>query len=458
MENSILIKNAKLIAQMDDKRTRIQGGCIYVEGPEIKFVGKKLPKGLKIAAGTRTIDASGCVVLPGFVNTHHHLYQTLFRNIREVQDVELFDWLTFLYTRWANITPDGVYTSALVGLGELLLTGCTTSTDQFYVFPKKQPKNLLDYEIKAAADIGIRFHPTRGSMSRGKSKGGLPPDEVVQTEDEIMRDSERVIDAYHDTGKFAMCRIGLSPCSPFSVTTELLKETVKLARARKVRCHTHIAETKDEEDFCLQLHKLRPVPYMEKVGWLGNDVWFAHCIYLNDREIKLMGETKTGVAHCPVSNLRLGSGIAPVRKMIENGVPVGLAVDGSASNDSSNMLKELKTCLLVHRIKSGIKSMPAEDVFWIATRGGAEILGRDDIGSIEAGKAADIVMFDVEKIGYAGGMHDPLAAVLFCGDSDIVDTTIVNGKVVVEDGRLVNIDEQKLYVKANKIAAKMVNG
>ncbi len=457
MKKNILIKNAKLIVQMDNKRTKIAGGHIFVEDNEIKFVGKKLPSSLvPRPSSLKVIDASKCVVLPGFVNTHHHLYQTLYRNIREVQDAELFDWIKYLYTVWRNITPDAVYTSALTGLGELLLTGCTTSSDQFYIYPANQPKDLIDFEIKAAEEIGIRFHPTRGSMSRGQSKGGLPPDDVIQTENEIMKDSERVIQKYHNSEKFSMCRIALSPCSPFSVTTELLKETVKLARKKKIKCHTHIAETIDEEKYCLEEYKLRPLAYMEKVGWLGSDVWFAHCIHLNDDEIKLLGKTKTGVAHCPVSNLRLGSGIAPVRKMIENNVPVSLAVDGSASNDSSSMLRELKTCLLVHRLKSGVESMPAEDVLWLATRGGAEVLGRNDIGSIEVGKAADIVLFDVEKIGYAGGIHDILASLLFCGDSDIVDMTIVNGKIVVKNGKLVNCDEQKLYEKTNKIAKKMV--
>ncbi|OQA89731.1 MAG: 8-oxoguanine deaminase [Elusimicrobia bacterium ADurb.Bin231] len=453
---NILIKNARLVVQMDNKRNKIAGGNIYIENGEIKFVGTGMPEEIKKNNNNcEIIDASRCVALPGFVNTHHHLYQTLYRNIREVQDAELFDWLTYLYTVWRNVNPEAVYTSALVGLGELLLTGCTTSTDQFYVFPKNQPGDLLDYEIKAAEELGIRFHPTRGSMSRGKSKGGLPPDDVVQTEEEILKDCERVIKKYHNPDKFSMCRIALSPCSPFSVTTGLLKDTVAMARKHRIRCHTHIAETLDEEKYCLELHNMRPVAYMEKVGWLGDDIWFAHCIHLNDDEIKLMGMSKTGVAHCPVSNLRLGSGIAPVRKMIENGVPVSLAVDGAASNDSSNMMRELKTCLLVHRIKSGISSMPAEDVLWMATRGGASVLGRNDIGSIEPGKAADIVLYDIEKLGYAGSVHDILASILFCGDSDIVETSIVNGKIVVKNGRLNGLDEHELYMKANKIAVEI---
>ncbi|MEW6557434.1 MAG: 8-oxoguanine deaminase [Elusimicrobiota bacterium] len=457
MKKNILIKNAKLIVQMDNKKTKIPNGNIYIEDNEIKFVGKQLPSTLYPLPSTCTIiDASKCIVLPGFVNTHHHLYQTLYRNIPKVQNAELFDWIKYLYTVWRNITPDAVYTAALVGLGELLLTGCTTSSDQFYIYPKNQPKDLLDFEIKAAQQIGIRFHPARGSMSRGQSKGGLPPDDVVQTEDEILKDSERLIDKYHNPEKFSMCQIALSPCSPFSVTTDLLTETVKLARQKKVHCHTHIAETIDEEQFCIETHNLRPLAYMEQVGWLGQDVWFAHCIHLNDTEIKLLGKTETGVAHCPVSNLRLCSGIASVGKMIDANVPVSLAVDGSASNDSSNMLRELKTCHMVQRLKSGVKSISAEDILWLATRGGAKVLGRDDIGSIEVAKSADIVLFDVEKIGYAGGIHDILASLLFCGDSDIADTVIVNGKIVVKNGKLMNIDENLLYQKANKLARKMV--
>jgi len=455
----LLIKNVKVIATVDDKKTRIENGAIYIENNVIKDVGPTKQVISRIqhpGSSIQIIDATDKVALPGLINTHHHLYQTLNRNIPAVQDAELFDWIKILYEIWREITPEGVYVSAQVGIGELLLTGCTTTVDQFYIFPKDKPKDLIDYEIKAAKEIGIRFHSCRGSMSLGKSKGGLPPDDLVQSEEQILKDSERLINKYHDPKEFSMLRIALAPCSPFSVTKELLKETVEFARKKKVRCHTHIAETLDEEKYCLKTHTMRPLAYLESLGWLGEDVWFAHGIHLNDEEIKLLAETKTGIAHCPTSNLRLGSGIAPIRKMLDEGVAVSLAVDGSASNDSSDMLGELRQCLLIHRVKSGIESMPVDDVLWMATRGGAQILGRDDMGSIEVGKAADIILINTKKLGYAGGMHDPIAAILFSGNSHIVDTTIVNGKILVQDGKLLNLDEEKVIEKANKIAYEML--
>ncbi|MBI4656467.1 MAG: amidohydrolase family protein, partial [Elusimicrobia bacterium] len=338
--NSILIKNALVLATMDAKNTEIKGGEVYIEGPEIKKVGKNL----KIRADY-VIDAKNCVVLPGFVNTHHHLYQTLTRNLPAVQDAKLFDWLIYLYEIWRKLTPEAVYVSAQVGLVELLLTGCTTSSDHLYVFPEKNSTLFIDTEIEAAKELGVRFHASRGSMSRGKSKGGLPPDDVVQKESEIMKDCERLVHKYHDANKFSMTRIVLAPCSPFSVTTELLKITAEMAKKWKVKMHTHLAETLDEEKFCVKTHKMRPLEYMESVGWVkdGNS-WFAHCVYINEKEAEKMGKTKTGVAHCPCSNLRLGSGIAPIRMFLDKKVPVGLAVDGSASNDSCDMLGEIRQC------------------------------------------------------------------------------------------------------------------
>jgi len=453
----ILIKNIMLAVLMDDKRTKISDADILIENDVIKSVGKNLDVKPLPGENLRTIDASGCVALPGFINTHHHLYQTFTRNVPAVQDAKLFDWLVHLYNIWARLTPEVVSLSTKLGLGELLLTGCTTSTDQFYVFPEGQPSNLIDYEIEAALEIGMRFQPCHGSMSRGKSRGGLPPDSVVQDEETILKESERLVAKYHNPSPRAMTRISLAPCSPFSVTSELLKETARFARRKKVRLHTHLAETLDEENFCLELHKARPLEYMEKVEWVGSDVWFAHCVHMNDDEIKLMGGTRTGVAHCPTSNLRLGSGIAPVRKMLDAGVPVSIAVDGSASNDTSDMLGELRQCLLVHRIKSGVESMPAEDVFFMATRGGAEVLGRDDVGSLEPGKAADVVLFDMRKIAYAGALHDPLAALLFCGDSHIARNVIVNGKIVVENGRLTTVDEEDLFLKSDALSKKLLS-
>ncbi|MFH2071137.1 MAG: 8-oxoguanine deaminase [Elusimicrobiota bacterium] len=456
----ILIRNALLVATMDDRGTRIPSGDVLIDSCEIKDAGTGLMKKHRLnSSNTKIIDATGCIVLPGFVNTHHHLYQSLNRVLPAVQDAELFDWIKYLYGVWEKITPEWVHVSTQVGLAELLLTGCTTTTDQFYVFPEGQPSDLLDYEISAAREIGIRFHPSRGSMSCGKSKGGLPPDSVVQTEDKILRDCERVVNKYHDPGKFSMCRIVLAPCSPFSVTTELLKQTLEFARrdpAKKIYCHTHLAETLDEEKYCIGIYGKRPAEYIRDIGWLGGDVFFAHCVHLNTDEIKMLGRTKTGVAHCPVSNLRLSSGIAPIRELIDAGAKVGLAVDGSASNDSGNMLAELRQCLLVHRYRSGVTSMKAEEVVRLATRGGADVLGRDDIGSIEPGKAADVVLYDLNKIGYAGAMSDPLAALIFCGDTQIAKTVVVNGKVVVDDGRLVTVDEEKVTRKAN-LLTKMLN-
>ncbi len=448
---TILIKNAEVIVTMDDNLTEIKNGDIYIEGNKIQDVGKSLDY-----RADKVINASGMVVYPGFVNTHHHLYQTLTRNIPTIQDVKLFDWLVNLYEIWRELTPEAVYVSALVGMAELLLTGCTTTTDHFYVFPKNQPKDLIDYEIKAAQEIGIRFIPTRGSMNRGKSKGGLPPDDIVQTEDEIMKDCERLIKKYHNTARYSMLKIGVAPCSPFSVTTELLKQTAEFAKKYNIRCHAHIAETIDEEEYCINTYGKRPVEYMEEVGWLGENFWYAHCIYLNENEIKIMAETKTGVAHCPISNLRLGSGIAPIAKMLENNVRVGIAVDGSASNDSSNMLAEMRQALLIHRIKTGVDSMPAYKVLKMATKQGAQILGWNEIGSIEKGKAADIAIFNLNNIAYAGALHDPASAILFSGNSQIAEYTIVQGEIIVDKGNLIKINTDDVFYKANEIAKNMI--
>jgi len=448
---TLLIKNALVLATMDDKGREISGGDVYTEGPEIKKVGKSL----RVKADT-VIDARDCVVLPGFVNTHHHLYQTLTRNLPKVQDAELFDWLVYLYDIWKHVNPEAIYASTQAGLGELLLTGCTTSSDHLYLFPQKNSGLFIDTQIAAAREIGMRFTATRGSMSRGRSKGGLPPDSVVQSEDFIMKDCERLIKKFHDPGKFAMTNVAMAPCSPFSVTTKLLKITAEMAKKWGVRMHTHLAETKDEEAFCKKLFKMRPLEYMESVGWVSEgNAWFAHCVYINEAEAKLMGRTGTGVAHCPCSNLRLGSGIAPIRMFMGHKVPVGLAVDGSASNDASDMLGEVRQAMLVQRVKAGVKAMPARDALRLATRGGAAVLGRADIGSIEPGKAADIAIFDVSGLDFVGSQSDPLASLLFCGASHRTKYTIVNGQVVVKNGRLAAVDEFKLTARANKAAASL---
>jgi cytosine/adenosine deaminase-related metal-dependent hydrolase len=342
-------------------------------------------------------------------------------------------------------------------LGELLLTGCTTSSDHFYLFPGGKSAELIDREIEGAAQIGMRFHACRGSMSRGKSKGGLPPDDVVQTEDEIMKDCDRLVKRYHDRKPLAMTRVALAPCSPFSVTTELLKLSAQMAKLWDVRLHTHLAETLDEEAYCIELHGQRPLAYMESVGWLeGGRSWFAHCVHMSEEESRLMGRTGTGVAHCPTSNLRLGSGIAPVRQYLQDNVPVSIAVDGSASNDCSAMLAEVRQAMLVARVKSGVAAMPARDALWMATRGGARVLGRDDIGEISPGKAADLALFDLSGLDFAGSLSDPVAAVVFCGAAYKAKHVLVNGRLVVEDGRLTTVDESAVARQANRLSEKML--
>jgi len=451
--SSILIKNIKEMVTMDRERTRLKSYSLLIKDNIIS----KIARDIKLEAD-EIIDGSNYFLYPGLINTHHHFYQTLTRNIPQVQNVELFNWLNYLYPIWARLTPEAVYYSSLVAMGELLKTGCTTAVDQFYVFPKDQPKELVDEEFRAAQKIGIRFHGSRGSMSLSEQDGGLPPDSVVQTEEEILNDSQRVIEKFHDYQSFAMQRVVLSPCSPFSVTENLLRESIKLARNYKVESHTHIAETKDEDEFCQETFGLRPLDYMEKVGWLGDDVWFAHCVHLNEKEINLFAVTGTGVAHCPVSNQKLASGAANIPYMLKKKVPVGLAVDGSASNDSSNMIAELKAAFLMHRLIYGISSISAEEVLSMATNGGRDVLNQPEIGSLEEGKAADMFLINTKRLGFAGGLSDSVSALVTSGDSQIVDITIVNGKIVVRDGQLVNINEDKLIEKANIISQKMIEG
>lgn len=449
----ILLKNIHTLVTMGEVEKISRNTDILIENDRIAAVGRSL----KAEGVDRILDATNCVVYPGFVNCHHHLYQTLTRNIPKVQNAKLFDWLIGLYEVWRELSEEAVQISTRVGVGELLLSGCTTTSDHFYVFPKKASRELLDVEIETARKIGVRFHPTRGSMSRGKSKGGLPPDDVVQDPEEILGDCDRVIAKYHDPEPFSMCRIVLAPCSPFSVTTELLKETADFARAKKVQMHTHLCETVDEEDYCLKNLGMRPLDYMESTGWVGPDVWYAHGIYFNDKEIRRLAETQTGISHCPVSNLRLGSGIAPIPKMLDAGVKVGVGVDGSASNDSSNFLREMQLAMLVHRVGTAVDSMPAIRVIEMATKGGAAVLGQPEIGSIEVGKAADIAVFRLDKIDYAGAMADPSAALLFCGAGPRAEYTIVAGKVLVEKGRLVGEDEEALWARANEVAERMLS-
>jgi cytosine/adenosine deaminase-related metal-dependent hydrolase len=445
---TLLLRHADVLVTMDGDRRRIPDGGLWAEDGVIRQVGRTedLP-----ARADQVLDARGMVVIPGLVNTHHHLYQTLTRALPEVEAAGLFTWLRNLYLVWAELTPEAVYVSAKVGLAELLLSGCTATTDHLYLFPNGV---RLDDEILAAQELGVRFHPCRGSMSLGRSRGGLPPDEVVEDEEAVLRDWERVVDAFHDPQPYAMCRIAVAPCSPFSVTPDLMREAAAWARSKGVLLHTHVAETLDEERFCVDRFGMRPVAYMERLGWVGPDVWYAHAVHLNADEVRLMAETGTGVAHCPSSNMRLGSGIAPVVEMRRAGVRVGLAVDGSASNDASHMLAEARQALLLQRVRHGAEALRAEEALEMATVGGARVLGRDDIGSLEPGKAADFAGFRLDTLDYAGA-HDPVSALLLCQPQRAA-LVVVNGKVRVWNGEVVGLDLGALVARHNAIAQEMV--
>lgn len=448
---TLLIKNISKLITNDPFSVDFENGAIYTDGNEIKQVGitTELPETADII-----IDGSGKMVCPGFVNTHHHFYQTLTRAVPGAIDEKLFDWLVRLYPIWGELDAESTYISSLIAMAELILSGCTTASDHQYIWPNGA---LLDDQIRAADEIGMRFHAVRGSMTLGRSQGGLPPDHVVQTIDEILKDSQRVIEKYHDNSRYAMTRVVLAPCSPFSVDREILIQSAKLARSYEgVLLHTHVAETKDEETFTLQHAGLRPARYMEKLGWVGPDVWWAHCIWLNDDEIKLMAETGTGVAHCPSSNMRLGSGIAPIREMLDAGVKVGLGVDGSASNDSSHMIAEGRMAMLLQRVAKGADALKIREVLQLETTGGAAVLGRDDIGIIKPGMAADFIGINLNTLPFAGGScHEPLASIFLCAPPT-VDFSIINGKVIVEDGELKTIDLDKIIQKHNKIAKRIV--
>ncbi|PNS01304.1 hydroxydechloroatrazine ethylaminohydrolase [Petrotoga miotherma DSM 10691] len=452
--SNILIKNAKVITTMNTNRDQLKDHDILIKGNKIHKIAKNID--LSNEQIDEVIDGSKYYVYPGLINTHHHFYQTFTRNIPQVQNVELFDWLKFLYPIWSRLTPEVVYYSTLVAAGELLKTGCTTSVDQFYVFPKNQPPDLLDNEFYAAREIGIRLHGSRGSMSLSEKDGGLPPDSVVQTENEILKDSQRIIEKFHDPSSFSMHRVILAPCSPFSVTSTLLKQSIQLAREYSVCSHTHLAETKDEESFCIETFGKRPLEYMESLDWLGPDVWFAHGVHFNEEEIDKLALTQTGVAHCPVSNSKLASGAANIPYMLKKDVKVSLAVDGSASNDSSNMILEMKTAFLMSRLIYGISAINAEDVLRMATKGGSEVINQPEIGSLEEGKSADMFLIRWDRLDYTGGLYDPISMLINTGDSQIVDMTIVNGEIVVKDGELVKVDERKIIDKANELSKMMV--
>lgn len=450
---TLLIKNARNIITMDAARSCYPGGSLYAEGQEIIAIGHDIP----YETADTVIDAVGKVVYPGLINTHHHLYQTFTRNIPWAQDCELFDWLITLYDIWRHMRPEDVYLSAMVGLGELLKTGCTTASDHFYCFPNGISGELIDEEIRAAGELGIRFFPTRGSMNLGRSSGGLPPDEVTQTMDVILHDTRRVIETYHDPSKFAMVRVGVAPCSPFSVSEDLLRESANLARSYGVRMHTHLAETSDEESYCLEKLGLRPLDYMEKTGWIGSDVWYAHGIHFNRAEISRMGACSCSVAHCPSSNMKLSSGVFPIRAMLEAGVNVGLGVDGSASNDASSLLGEARQAYLLHKLASGSAGPSAQESLWLGTVGSSRVLGwQDAIGSLEVGKAADFFMIDTRKLEYAGALFDDTSLPIVTGISQNVDMTVVGGRIVVQDGRLVHMNEEQVAIAAQAAAGRML--
>ncbi len=445
--DSLLIRNIHTLVTMDADGRQLRGAFIYAKGGEIKLVGERVPRGLKAA---RTVDASNCIAVPGLINTHHHLYQTLTRALAAAANARLFDWLTTLYPLWSRIDEEAVHTAALVGMAELMLSGCTTTADHHYLFPTGQSK-LIDAQIAAARTIGIRFHATRGSMSVGKSDGGLPPDGVVQDDDAILADSERVVSKSHPRHAGAMVQVALAPCSPFSVSEKLMRKTAELAERLDVRLHTHLAETRDEEAYCRERFARRPLEFLDSVGWLTPRTWVAHGIHFNAAEVNRLGRAGVGVAHCPTSNMRLGSGMAPVMALRSAGSPVGLGVDGSASNDSSNMLAEARQALLLTRLSHGAAAITVSDVLRMATIEGARCLGRDDIGSIAPGKRADIALFDLCDPAYSGA-EDAASALLLCAPRK-VKTLVVEGRVAVEDGELRTLKMEPVVRRHRRIAA-----
>ena len=447
---SLLVRDLHLLVTMDAADRRLEGGYVYAEDGVIRRLGRVVPRGL---VADRTIRAPFAVALPGLVNAHHHLCQTLTRAHPAAANAKLFDWLTTLYPVWARMDEEAVHVAALVGMAELMLSGCTTTSDHHYLFPRGET-TLIDAEIAAARKIGIRFTATRGSMSVGRKAGGLPPDSVVQDEETILADSERVIVRYHDARPGAMVQVALAPCSPFSVSERLMRETAELAERHGVRLHTHLAETKDEEAYCLRRFGRRPVEFLADNGWLDDRVWVAHAIHFNRREIRRLGRARMGVAHCPTSNMRLGSGIAPVHALAAAGCPVGLGVDGSASNDGSQLLAEARQAMLLGRVARGADAVKVEEALRMATVGGAACLGRVDVGTLEVGKRADVALFDLRDVGYSGA-GDPLLGLLLCAPTR-VHTLIVGGRPVVEDGEIRTIPLARVVARHRRIAARML--
>jgi 8-oxoguanine deaminase len=446
---TLLIKDADILITMDESQRQYRNAGLFARDHIIEQVGHmhELPRQADLV-----LDARGLAILPGLVNTHHHFFQSLFRAIPGAQNQGLFAWLTRLFPLYGELTEEAIYISSLTSMAELILSGCTTSCDHHYIYPTT---DCLDWQLQAAREIGLRFHGLRGSMSLGQSRGGLAPDNLVEDEEAILEDSKRLIERYHDPEPYAMIRIGLAPCTPFTVTKELMRQTAQLARGSlNVQLHTHVAETEDELHYCLEKYGQRPADYMQELEWVGPDVWWAHSIFLNSAEIRLLADTGTGVAHCPSSNMRLGSGICPVREMLDAGVKVAIGVDGSASNDTGHLLNEARTAVLLQRVKHGAGSMSIQDGFGLATTAGAAVLGRSEIGSLAAGKAADLIGIDLQTLEMAGGaVHDPLAALLLCRVNRVA-LSIIHGKPVVIDGELLTVDVKGLIGRHNQLAAE----
>jgi cytosine/adenosine deaminase-related metal-dependent hydrolase len=447
---TLLAKNIRMLATMDDQRREIPDAAVFVRDNVIEAVGMlgEMPQ----QTADEVLDLRDHVVIPGLINTHHHMFQSLTRCV--AQDHELFDWLTTLYPIWSGLTGDAIYTSARLAMAELMLSGCTTSSDHLYIYPNDC---RIDDEIRAAQEIGIRFHAARGAMSLGESQGGLPPDRVVEDEDFILRDTQRVIEQYHDAERYAMLRIVVAPCAPFTVTQDLMRQSAALARSYGVHLHTHLAENDKDIVYSLEHFNQRPGEYAESIGWVGDDVWHAHCVKLDDDEISLFARTGTGVCHCPTSNMRIASGIAPIRKMLDARVKVGLGVDGTASNDTGNLLNEARQAMLLQRVTENPQALPVREALEMATLGGAAVLGRDDVGAVAPGMAADFVAFRLDQIMFAGAQHDPVAALLLCLPPR-VDVSVINGRVLVRDGLLQTVDLPVLIEQHNAHSRRLIRG
>jgi len=447
---TLLVKNAAVLVTMDDARRELRDAGLYIEDNHIVAVG---PTATLPSTADDMLDLRGHIVLPGLINTHHHMYQSLTRAVPAAQDGELFGWLETLYPIWARLTPEMIRVSALTAMAELILSGCTTSSDHLYLYPNGA---RLDDTIESAARIGLRFHASRGSMSVGRSAGGLPPDRLVENEASILRDTQRLIETHHDAARYAMQRIVVAPCSPFSVSRDLMRESAKLARSHGVSLHTHLAENANDVAYSREKFNRTPAEYAEELGWVGRDVWHAHCVQLDEPGIDLFARTGTGVAHCPCSNMRLASGIAPVCKMTQRGVPVGLGVDGSASNDSAHLLGEARQAMLLQRVGFGPAAMTARDALTLATRGGAAVLNRDDIGALAPGMAADFIAFDLANPNFAGALHDPVAALVFCTPAQVA-VSVINGRIVARQGQLTSVDLPVIIEQHNRLATTLLS-